>query len=94
MKRLHGSSPAVQWLGLGAFTPEGPGSIPGQEIKIPQDTRHSRPPPPKKIERLQKASVLKLHFKKTIVQLLRLSDDSVTLLTQSRLCGLNSDTPD
>jgi len=45
--RLHGSSPVVQWLGLGALTPEGPGSIPGQEIKI-QDTRHSPPPKKKK----------------------------------------------
>ena len=36
------NSLVVQWLGLGALTPEGPGSIPGQEIKIPQDTRHSQ----------------------------------------------------
>ena len=26
----------VQWLGLHAFTAEGPGSIPGQGTKIPQ----------------------------------------------------------
>ena len=31
----------VQWLGLWAFTAEGEGSIPGQEIKIPQAARHS-----------------------------------------------------
>ena len=40
--RLYGSSPGVQWLGLGALTPESPGSIPEQEIKIPEDTRHSQ----------------------------------------------------
>ena len=28
----------IQWLGLGAFTAEGPGSIPGQGTKIPQAT--------------------------------------------------------
>ena len=27
---------AVQWLGLGAFTAEGPGSIPGRGAEIPQ----------------------------------------------------------
>ena len=32
----HGASLAVQWLGLGAFTAEGPGSIPGWGAKIPQ----------------------------------------------------------
>ena len=30
------NSLAVQWLGLCAFTADGPGSIPGQGIKIPQ----------------------------------------------------------
>ena len=29
----------VQWLELSAFTAEGPGSIPGQETKIPQAVR-------------------------------------------------------
>ena len=29
----------VQWLGLGAFTAGAPGSIPGQETKIPQATQ-------------------------------------------------------
>ena len=31
-----GNSLAVQWLGLCAFTAEGPGSTPGQGTKIPQ----------------------------------------------------------
>ena len=31
-----GNSLAVQWLGVGTFTAEGPGSIPGQGTKIPQ----------------------------------------------------------
>ena len=30
------NSLVVQWLGLSAFTAEGPGSIPGWEMKIPQ----------------------------------------------------------
>ena len=34
-----GTSPAVQWLGLGALTAEGAGSIPGQGTKIPQAVR-------------------------------------------------------
>ena len=29
---------AVQWLGLGAFTAKGPGSIPGWGTKIPEAT--------------------------------------------------------
>ena len=32
-----GNSPALQWLGLCAFTAEGMGSIPGRGTKIPQD---------------------------------------------------------
>ena len=32
----------VQWLGPGAFTAGGPGSIPGQGTKIPQATRHDQ----------------------------------------------------
>ena len=32
----QGNSLVVQWLGLCAFTAEGPGSIPGQGTKIPQ----------------------------------------------------------
>ena len=39
----------VQWLGLGASTAEGPGSIPGRGTKIPQATQGA--PPPKKRER-------------------------------------------
>ena len=31
-----GNSLVVQWLGLSAFTAEGPGSIPGPGTKIPQ----------------------------------------------------------
>ena len=31
-----GNSLVFQWLGLHAFTAEGPGSIPGQGTKIPQ----------------------------------------------------------
>ena len=34
--RTLGNSLEVQWLGLLAFTAEGPGSIPGQGTKIPQ----------------------------------------------------------
>ena len=48
----HGSSLVAQWSGPGAFTAVAPGSIPGQETKIPQATRqgqnktkkHSPPP--------------------------------------------------
>ena len=32
----------VQWLGLRAFTAEGPGSVPGQGTKIPQAARHGQ----------------------------------------------------
>ena len=32
----------VQWLGLGAFTAVGPGSMPGWEIKILKDTKHGQ----------------------------------------------------
>ena len=35
-----GNSLVVQWLGLSAFTPEGPGAIPGRGTKIPQATQH------------------------------------------------------
>ena len=35
----HGNSLAIQWLGLRAFTAEGPGSIPGWGTKIPQATQ-------------------------------------------------------
>ena len=34
--RYFGNSLAVQWSGLGTFTAEGLGSIPGQGTKIPQ----------------------------------------------------------
>ena len=37
-----GDFPAVQWLGLGAFTAEGPGSIPGWGTKIPQVAQRSQ----------------------------------------------------
>ena len=32
----------VQWLGHGAFTAEGPGSIPSQGTKIPQPAQHGQ----------------------------------------------------
>ncbi|CAN0499760.1 unnamed protein product [Rangifer tarandus platyrhynchus] len=35
-----GSSLVVQWLGLHALSAEGPGSIPGWGIKIPQKAQH------------------------------------------------------
>ena len=37
-----GNSLVVQWLGLHAFTAEGPGSIPGRETKILQATWHDQ----------------------------------------------------
>ena len=37
-----GNSLAVQWLGLGAFTAQGPVSIPGQGTKIPQAARYGQ----------------------------------------------------
>ena len=40
---------AVQWLGLGAFTAVGPGSIPGLGTKILQATWHSQKFKKKKI---------------------------------------------
>ena len=40
-----GNSLAVQWLGLGAFTAGGPGSIPGQGTKISQALHQSTTPP-------------------------------------------------
>ena len=36
------NSLVVQWLDLGAFTTEGPGSIPGQGKKILQVVWHSK----------------------------------------------------
>ena len=39
---MGGNSLVVQWLGLGAFTAEGPGLIPGQGTKIPQVTQHGQ----------------------------------------------------
>ena len=41
-KNLRGNSPAVQWLGLGAFATEGLGSIPAGGTKMPQATWHSQ----------------------------------------------------
>ena len=37
-----GTSLAVQWLGLGACTSWGPGSMPGWVTKMPQATRHGQ----------------------------------------------------
>ena len=39
---MGGNSLVVQWLGLGAFTAEGPGLIPGQGTKISQVTQHGQ----------------------------------------------------
>ena len=36
----HGTSLAVQWLGLGTLTAEGPGSIPGRGTEIPRAMWH------------------------------------------------------
>ena len=36
------NSLAVQWLGLGAFSAKGPGSIPGRGTKIPQAVQRSQ----------------------------------------------------
>ena len=38
-KTQKGTSLVVQWLGPGAFTAEGSGSIPGRGTKIPQATQ-------------------------------------------------------
>ena len=38
-----GNSLAVQWLGLGAFTAQGLGSIPGWGTKIPEATHVAWP---------------------------------------------------
>ena len=38
----HGNSLAIQWLGLRAFTAEGPGPIPGWGTKIPQAARRGQ----------------------------------------------------
>ena len=32
----------IWWLGVGAFTAEGPGSIPGWGTEIPQATQHGQ----------------------------------------------------
>ena len=40
-----GNSLAVQWLGLCAFTAEGPGSVPGQETRILQAAQHGQENP-------------------------------------------------
>ena len=45
------NSLAIQWLGLGALTDKGAGSIPGQGTKIPQAARHSQKKKKKKIPR-------------------------------------------
>ena len=38
IRTYYGEFPGVQWLGLCAFTAEGPGSIPGRGTKILQAT--------------------------------------------------------
>ena len=40
--RATGNSLAVQWLGLHAFTAEGPGSISGRGTKISQAVWHGK----------------------------------------------------
>ena len=40
--KASGNSLVVQWLGLCAFTAEGPGSIPGQGTKILQVAQRSQ----------------------------------------------------
>ena len=40
--KLGGNSLEVQWLGLVAFTAEGPGSIPGQGTKVPKVAQHGQ----------------------------------------------------
>ena len=45
-----GNSLAVQWLGLRAFTAEGPSSIPGRGTKILQVARRSKKKKKKYIE--------------------------------------------
>ena len=42
LKAEGGSSLAVQWLGLGAFIADIPGSIPGGGTKIPQASWHGQ----------------------------------------------------
>ena len=46
-----GNSLAVQWLGLGTFTAEGPGSTPGRGIKIPQAGQQGQKKKKKKKEK-------------------------------------------
>ena len=41
-KLISGNSLVDQWLGLSAFTAEGPGSIPGWAYKIPQAAQHGQ----------------------------------------------------
>ena len=42
MVKVEGDSLMVQWLELGAVTAKGPGSISGQETKIPQVSQHGQ----------------------------------------------------
>ena len=54
MVKVEGDSLMVQWLELGAVTAKGPGSISGQETKIPQvlcDQKESmsHPMPPRSL---------------------------------------------
>ena len=58
-----GNSLAVQWLGLGGFMP-GPGSIPGQEAKIPQAMLGCQK---KKHKRMQSLTGLSVYHHNTAV---------------------------
>ena len=42
LKPLPGNSLGFQWLGIGAFSAVGLGSIPGQGTKMPQAVRHGQ----------------------------------------------------
>ena len=53
-----GNSLTIQWLGLGAFTARGLGSIPGQRTKIPRATWHG----PIKTEREKDLIKAVIHF--------------------------------
>ena len=60
---IYGNSPAVQWLGLRAFTAESWGSIPGHRTKTPQVTQHSQKKKNKKLSIWVKSNHLNLKLK-------------------------------
>ena len=60
---IYGNSPAVQWLGLHAFTAESWGSIPGRRTKIPQVTQHSQKKNKTKLSIWVKSNYLNLKLK-------------------------------